>query len=263
MDNNQILKQVERELRLRGFSENTIKTYKFFIEKFLLTYNEITIENAKAFLADLLKHYEISSVSLALSSLKFLYRILGKNLDLELPKKKRKLPTVLTEEEIKRMINAIPNQKSKTIIAFLYATGLRVSELVNLKTTDIDFSTGIGWVRSGKGGKDRMFVIPKEVLKMLKKNEKYLFPGKNGKMSIRNIERLVKKAAEKAGIKKKVTPHTLRHSFATHLLEKGVDIRYIQEMLGHSNISTTQIYTHVSMRDINRISQLMNEFFKS
>jgi len=143
----------------------------------------------------------------------------------------------------------------------LNVCGFRVSELLNLKVNDLDFEENIGYVRQAKGKKDRIFNIPlflrKELQKQVKKqqedNQEFLFTGMKGRLSDRNIQKLVKKISEKAGIKKDVHPHTLRHSFATHLLENNVDIRKIQELLGHADLSTTQIYTHISTEELKKI----------
>lgn len=142
-----------------------------------------------------------------------------------------------------------------------------MSELVNLRTKDLNFIEGVGHVRQGKGKKDRAFNIPKflfEELESQKNKQKdtgedFLFSGPKGKLSARNIQKIVTKATENAGINKDVHPHTLRHSFATHLLENGVDIRHIQILLGHSSISTTQIYTHVSSEELKKIKSPIDE----
>lgn len=147
------------------------------------------------------------------------------------------------------------------MVSLLYACGFRVSELINLKIQDLELQEKIGRARQAKGKKDRTFNIPEILIQELKEriekqksaNLDYLFTGPKGKISSRNIQKIVKKAAEKAGIEKQVHPHTLRHSFATHLLEAGTDIRMIQELLGHSNLSTTQIYTHISTEELKKI----------
>jgi len=147
------------------------------------------------------------------------------------------------------------------MVSLTYACGFRVSELLNLKISDLDFEEMIGHVRMGKGRKDRIFNIPRFLLKSLKKQAKkqregkkeYLFTGPKGKLSDRNLQKIVRIAAKKAEIKKQVHPHTLRHSFATHLLENGIDIRKIQELLGHADLSTTQIYTHISTEELKKI----------
>ena len=143
----------------------------------------------------------------------------------------------------------------------MYACGFRVSELVNLKVEDLQFEEKVGHVRSGKGKKDRIFNIPEFLFKDLKKQadkqtqqeQEFLFTGPKGKLSSRNIQKIVSSATSRANIQKSVHPHTLRHSFATHLLENNIDIRKIQELLGHADLSTTQIYTHISTEELKKI----------
>jgi integrase/recombinase XerD len=143
------------------------------------------------------------------------------------------------------------------MISLLYSSGLRVSELVKLKPQDVRFEESIGWVRQGKGGKDRMFLlsqqIGKELQDYLQKRENNFLFSKEKPLTTRNIQKIVKKVREKAGIQKRVTPHTMRHSFATHLLEAGTDIRYIQSLLGHASLNTTQMYAHVSTEQLKKI----------
>ena len=165
---------------------------------------------------------------------------------------------------VKRLIDSADNRKSRLIISLLYSSGLRVSELVNLKIFDLNLDENIGWVRKGKGNKDRIFTISfnlaKEVKEYLddKKDNVYLF-SKNDPLTTRNIQKIIKGTRIRAKINKKVTPHTLRHSFATHLLEQGTDIRLIQSLLGHSSLSTTQLYTHISTEQIKKIKNPFDE----
>ncbi len=181
------------------------------------------------------------------------------------PKPEKKLPTVLTKDEIKALINATKNTKHKLLIEFLYSSGLRVSEAVSIKVNDMDLNERIGRVIAGKGKKDRLIILSNNMVdhveKYLKRREKkgykseFLFHVKNPEkhLSIRQAQKIIQKTAQKAGIKKRVFCHALRSSFATHLLESGVDIRVIQELLGHSSISTTQRYTKVSAEQIKKI----------
>ena len=170
-------------------------------------------------------------------------------------------PYYLTKEEVKNLINAAETKKSKLMISLMYATGMRVSELVNLKLSHLEFENQIGHICQGKGKKDRIFNIPKALYSKLKNyseeqqknNQEYLFTGPKSKLSSRNIQKIVKNAAKKAEIKKDAHCHTLRHSFATHLLENGIEIRMIQELLGHADISTTPRYAHVSAEQIKKI----------
>ncbi len=180
-------------------------------------------------------------------------------------KKKRSLPVVLSRAEITDMLDRTEYKKHKCVIELLYKTGLRVSELVALRIQDIDFDRGLIQVVSGKGGKDRVTLLPPALFKTLlkqkslKRSSDFLFtnPNTHSSMSTASIQKIVKQAAARAGILKNVTPHTLRHTFATHLLEKGLDIRYIQELMGHSSITSTQIYTRVSKSDLKGIAHLL------
>jgi len=261
------LNQLLTELKLRGFAKNTIDSYlihnRLFLEHIKKQPKDITEKDIKQYFADLTdKTLTNKTISLKLSALKFYYdEILKKKIvNLKPPKISKKIPEVLSKEEIRNLIESSPTQKSKLIIKLLYSTGLRVSELTNLKLKEINLKTREAWVRSGKGAKDRFFQIPPNLMEdlnkhisTLKEKEIYLFPGKNKTLTTRNIQKILLKAAEKAEINKRVTPHKLRHSFATHLLEAGTDIRYIQALLGHADLSTTQIYTHVSNEQLKKI----------
>ena len=175
------------------------------------------------------------------------------------PKRNKPIPEVLTAEEVKNLINSIHNYKHKLILKLLYGCGLRVSELVSLKKEDINFTESLIHIKLSKGRKDRFVKIPESIKEDL---HKYLDltltnlvfeSAKGGKLNTATIQKIVKDSAKKAGIKKHVHPHTLRHSFATHLLEQGTDLRLIQKLLGHSDIKTTQIYLSVSQQLIKNI----------
>jgi len=257
------------ELRLRGFSDQTVKAYLFFNEKFLNFIKkepgEIVTKDIKSYLASLLDKYENTSINLAYSSLKFFYSsMLKKDIgDIRIPRRERKMPSVLTKDEIKLLIDSARNKKSKLIIKFLYSTGLRVSELVNLKKESLEPKEKIGWVRKGKGKKDRLFILPEKLIPelqvLMEKNPIYIFSNSENPLSVRTIQKIIATSRKKSNIQKKVSPHTLRHSFATHLLENGTDIRKIQELLGHSNLQTTQIYTHVSTEELKKIKSPFDE----
>ena len=260
----QIIEKFKTELKLRGFSDNTLKNYLFFFEKFLNTTSkkseELTEDDAKSFLASMIDTKSRSTLLLAASSLRFFYtNILKKNVDaINLPRRERKLPNVLSKEEVKRLLESAETSKSKLIMSMLYSTGMRVSEIVNMKAGELNLEEKTGWVRQGKGKKDRLFILSEKLVVQIReflelhKNYAYLFSEKKH-LTTRNIQKIVNHASKKAGIQKRVTPHTLRHSFATHLLEQGVDIRVIQELLGHSSLSTTQVYTHVSAEEIKKV----------
>jgi len=258
------LEKLETELKLRGFSQNTVKSYVFHNQKFLdfikKDEKEINEDDVKKYLAELIsKELSMNSVALAKAAIVFYFEILGKSFKIKTPKIPKQLPLVLTKDEIKKLIE-IDNPKHKLIIKMLYSSGLRLSELINLKIKEININEYTGWVRKGKGSKDRMFILSKNLCEQLKeyakdkKNDDFLFTGlENKQMSSRAIQKIVKQAAKNSGIEKDIHPHTLRHSFATHLLEEGTDIRKIQELLGHSNLNTTQIYAHVSSTELKKI----------
>ena len=263
MEKNEAIDKLKTELKLRGFSPLTVRNYGFFVNKFLLKQDkeveQLTEDDAKAYLAEMFDTKSKNTIMLAAASLKFLYtEVLKKDFSkIKLPKKDRSLPEVLTKEEVKSLINAADNEKSRLIISLLYSAGLRVSELVNLKVDDINWEDKTGWVRRGKGGKDRIIMMSDTLMKDVQaylagREHKYIF-SKEEPLTTRNIQKIILGTKKRAGINKKVTPHTLRHSFATHLLENGTDIRVIQAMLGHSSLSTTQVYTHISSEQIRKV----------
>jgi integrase/recombinase XerD len=178
------------------------------------------------------------------------------------PKREKLLPNVLSKEEIKLILNAHSNIKHKAMLSLIYSCGLRRSELLNLKPSDIDSKRNIIIVRQAKGKKDRIAPLSLKIIEMLReyfilyKPSIYLFEGqtKGTAYDERSLQKVLKQAIEKVGIKKPVTLHWLRHSYATHLLENGTDLRYIQEILGHSSSKTTEIYTHVSTKSIQKIT---------
>ncbi len=264
----EFLEKLEIELKISKNSEYTIKNYLNY-NKILFGFTkkqpeQITENDIKKYIAEKLNENSSSSVILFLSALKYGYSNILKNditKDIKRPKREKKLPTVLTKEEIKKLFEVLETKKSKLMVSLMYACGMRVSELINLKIKDLDFEERIGHIRQAKGKKDRIFNIPDFLFRNLKKqaekqreeNSEYLFSGPKGKLSSRNLQKIVSNAAKKAGIKKDVHCHTLRHSFATHLLENNTDIRKIQELLGHADLSTTQIYTHISTEELKKI----------
>jgi len=265
---NPVLKPLVTELKLRGSSPNTIKKYLYVNQDFLEFSQkqpaDVTQEDLKEYLADLLDEgQEHTSVALARSALLFFYNELLKKgfMEIKTPKIDKKLPIVLTKDEVRRLIEAATHEKSKLLIKLLYASGLRISECLNLKIEDLEMEQRIAWVRHGKGGKDRMVILSQALVTELK--HQFLKDGvssgliirgqDNGSMSPRNAQKIVTNAARLAGINKPVTPHKLRHSFATHLREAGTDLRVIQELLGHASIQTTEIYTHVSTEEKSKV----------
>ncbi len=266
------LRKLRTELKLRGFSSQTSRMYLFYNNKFIEYIKkppeEVTPDDIKEFLAHKMSDHSLSNASITLikASLKFFYTdMLGKDLSLiKTPKASKKLPVLLSRNEINDLLDNTKNVKHRLLIECLYSTGLRLSECINLKYRDLDLNDSIGWVRMGKGAKDRIFIISdffKEDLLEYRYNNgnvdldqnDHIFSVNGRKMTPRAIQKAIKISAKRAGIKKDVHVHTLRHSFATHLLEDGVDIRKIQKLLGHSNLQTTQIYTQVSSEEIKKI----------
>jgi len=274
MDKTEFLRKLEVELKISKNSPHTIRNYTGANEK-LIDFSkknpeEISEEDTKAYMAENLTDKASSSIIMFLSAIKYAYsNLLKKDITaaIKRPKKEKKIPSVLSKEEVKKLLDNLENRKSKLMVSLLYACGFRVSELLNLKTRDLNFNEKIGYVKQGKGRKDRVFNIPEFLFNELKeyiknKNAEYVFSGRKGRLTERNLQKIVQKAAKKAGIQKSVHPHTLRHSFATHLLESGIDIRMIQELLGHADLSTTQIYTHISNEELKKIKSPIDNLMK-
>ena len=268
MKKEEFLEKINVELRISKNSDHTIRSYLKANENLLEFSNknpeDIKEDDVKLYISENLADRASTSIILFLSAIKLAYgNILNKDptSNIKRPKREKKIPTVLSKDEIKKLLASTKNKKSKLMLSLMYACGMRVSEITNLKTEDLDFNEKIGHIRSGKGTKDRVFNIPdflfiklqKQVENQKSRNQTYLFSGPKENLSSRNIQKIVHKAAKKAGINKDVHPHTLRHSFATHLLENGTDIRYIQTLLGHADLSTTQIYTHISTEQLKKI----------
>lgn len=267
------LERLMLELDSRGFSHRTKKSYMFFVKDFLhyagKPAREVRREDLKRYISHLIveKGYTNITANLAISSLKFFFSgVLERPIyGMERPKREKSLPTVLSREEVKKVLESANNPKHKLVLKCLYGMGLRVSELVNLRLADIDFDRDMVKVSSGKGEKDRYVMLPaglKQELKSyieLEKPEKYLFSGRNGRYTIGSVQRIFEYSARKAGITKQASCHTLRHSFATHLLENGTDIRYIQALLGHARLQTTQVYTHVADNRLRNIRSPLDD----
>jgi site-specific recombinase XerD len=263
---------MKEELVLKGYSYKTTKSYLGHIRRFdtfiYKPLNEIISTDIKKYILYLLNDMETSHsfANQAISAIKFLYISILHKSEEELgqfprPQKERMLPNVLSKEEVFSILKAVQNEKHKTILFLIYSAGLRVGEVVRLQLADIDSKRMLIKVNQEKGRKDRYTLLSEVALKQLKKYYmlykpvQWLFPG--GKddsfLTERSVERIFEKACESAKIKSKATVHTLRHSFATHLLESGTDLRYIQELLGHSSSKTTEIYTHVTERKLSNI----------
>jgi len=264
----EIIEKLATELKLRGFTQRTVGNYCYQTKKFLQYTNkdpkQINEDDIKKYMAYLLtdKECKNSSVNLLLSAVKFFFKeLLGKDFNgIKSLKQEKTLPTVVSKEELKKILDAADNRKHKLLIKFMYSAGLRVSECVNIKVEDLDFEQKIGKVRCGKGRKDRLIILSQKLIDELreylttrKNKSEYVFSVKNKHMSIRQAQQIVKDAKESAGIKRRVYCHALRSSFATHLLEEGTDIRVIQELLGHSNLATTERYTRVSSEQLRKV----------
>ena len=263
------------KLELKRYSENTVRNYVSCFEAFINHYydtdpidlNELEVRN---YLQKLIQEGKSNSyVNLAVNSIKFFYEVVhgmpNRFYSIERPRKQKQLPSVLSKEEVVSIIEHTNNIKHKCIVGLLYSSGLRRGELLNLLVTDIDSKRMMVHIKNAKGNKDRYSILSPNILKDLKKYykeyrpSKYLFEGQKGaKYSVTSVLKIIDSAAIKAGISKKVTPHILRHSFATHLLENGTDIRHIQLLLGHSSTKTTEIYTHVANRSFMDIKDLLS-----
>ncbi len=257
-----LLEKLKRELEIRNYSKNSIDSYLSFVEEYLdYSKNKGINENSvKDYLQIQIKKISPSSLSSRISAIKFFFEnILQQKIYLKHPKRNKTLPEILTPNEVKKMIEITENIKHKLILKMLYGCGLRVSEVVNLKKKDIDFSEKLIHIKLSKGKKDRFVKLPESLIEDLKNycrlfNDEVLFPSnRGGKLTTATIQAIVENSAKKVKIKKEVYPHLLRHSFATHLLEQGTDLRIIQKLLGHSDIKTTQIYTHISQASIKNI----------
>ncbi len=269
-ENKALMDKFRQELVITGYSPRTLEMYLLYVKGFLgfakMPADKVEREDVVAYMAYMKQDRAASNATLALvhSSLKFFFHtFLHKKIvdDIKVPKKAKKLPTVLTIDEIKELIKATKRGRNRLIVEFLYSSGVRVSEAVKIKVPNINLKERIAMVRGGKGSKDRVIILSKNWAREIKKylnrkkvKSEFVFSKKNGKpISVDTVQRIIREATKKAGINKRVTPHSLRHSFATHLLEAGENIRKIQELLGHSNLSTTQIYTQVSTEELKKV----------
>ena len=263
---NSHMEKLSTELKLKKSSDKTISIYSYFVKRFLLQLESsperATEDDVKKFLANIIDSYNTKSYALLLSSLRFFFKRVVKRpvmIDIETPKIEKEIKDVLSKEEVERLIEAAPTKKSKLIIGFMYSTGLRVSELVSLSKKNLDLEDAQGVVKKGKGKKDRTFYFSKGLVSPFREylstiQGDMVFPGWKGKhMDPRNVQNLLERLRVKTGITKRVSPHTLRRSFATHLHDDGYDIKYIQELLGHSRVDTTERYIDVSSKQLKKI----------
>lgn len=268
------------KLRIRKYSQSTYNTYGVYFKQFLAAHpnqdpKDITEEQIKKHIISTVRthNYATKTQNQIVNAIKFYYeKVLGLRKHdywIPRPRKEFKLPVVASEEEVVRIIVAAENLKHQCIIALLYSTGLRRGELINLKKVDVDIERKQVFVRGGKGKKDRTTVLSDRMTNALLKYyaaynpRTYVFEGADGgQYSGSSIRMILKRALQKAGIEKNITPHVLRHSFATHLMDKGTDTRYIQELLGHKNLNTTAIYAHVSKKDLMVITSPLDRIFE-
>ena len=270
--------KLEDELRARKYSPKTLNAYIYFNRLFLRMLQklpgEICQEDMTRFLALVEKErsYSAASINLAISAIKFFYKHVYKNniiKEQKRPLHSRNLPVVLSSNEIVNILSTEKNPKHRLLLMLVYSSGLRVSEVVELKKEHIDLSRQVILIHQGKGRKDRYTMLSEKAAQFIKeyynhfKIEKWVFPGQPSSchLSIRSAQHIFDKAIRRAGITKKVTLHGLRHSFATHLLENGTDIRFIQSLLGHTNIHTTERYTHVAKRDVLKIKSPLDGIY--
>lgn len=259
-----IILDFQQKLRLQRYAHNTIKTYSTCLSKFLQAFQryqmeQVTEKNIENYLVHLVVTEKIgdSFQKQMLGTIGLYFNLChGRKMSLKhlYPKRpQQKLPKYLSQQEVKRMLDLAENHKHRCILKLLYGAGLRVSEVLALTLTDIDSDNMLIHIRDANGRKDRTVMLPALILSDLRtyfqqdKPRHFLFEGKNSQpYSARSIQLIVKQIAQKANITKPVSPHILRHSFATHLIENGTDIRYIQDLLGHKSIKTTERYTHIT-----------------
>ncbi len=259
-----LLEKLEKELKLRNYSGKTIKGYMNSVKHFL----EFSEKSGRGLNEGVFEEYVLiklrnqnpSSVARASFAIKFFFEnIIHISLKLKQIKRNKTLPDILTIEEIRNLINSTLNIKHKLIIKLLYGCGLRVSEIVSLKKEDVNFNEGLIKIKLAKGRKDRFVKIPDSVKEeiesycKLTEGEILFSSARGGKLTTATVQAILKNSSKKTGIRKRVYPHLLRHSFATHLLEQGTDLRVIQKLLGHSSIKTTQIYTQISQASIKNV----------
>ena len=256
-------KAVRKECRRRKMSPRTAETYVYCINRFLKwcrkDLGKISKKDVRLFLEYMDKRGRTgNTMNTYHMAIRFLFEeVLDRKMwvNIKYSKVPEKLPVVLSKEEVRRLLGSIKNWKHRLMIEFLYSSGLRVSELLNMKVHDLELDKGFGYVRNGKGGKDRLFILSKIVREKIKnlielenlEEKDFLFQSNRGKRySTRTVQQIIKRASKLSKINKKVHPHTLRHSFATHLIENGYSLAQVQALLGHKSPETTLIYTHIS-----------------
>lgn len=262
-------------MQLRNYSESTFNTYHNMVLRFLNTFKGHSLSRIEDFGVEEIDTYHkvwmqnsapsASLINQSVNAIKLYYKVISKQTlkleDVSRPMKNKNLPTIYSQDEIKRIITSITNIKHRTMLFLIYSSGLRVSELINMGKEGILIDRKMIFIKGGKGRKDRYSILGDSAITMIikylnkYKPEKYLFEGQfGGKYSSTSLRKILHQAKSKAGVSTTGSIHTLRHSFATHLLENGTDLRYIQELLGHNSSKTTEIYTHVSTLNISKIT---------
>lgn len=270
-----------QKMVLKGFSNSTIRTYQQELKQFFSYFEQhdyklLTKEQVEAFVYFMITKYKISEQrqNTLINAIKCYYEhTLGMPREyykITRPKRSISLPNVLSEEEVKKLLSSPKNIKHRVILTLMYAAGLRVGEVIRLRIKDIRSDDGYIFIKDSKGKKDRHTVLSPFLLKLLRSYYKvqkpayWLFEGQDGgQYSARSIQKIYRDAAKAAGINPWSTPHTLRHSFATHLMQKGINIRYIQSALGHSSIKTTEIYTQVLAVNNKNLTSPLDALYKS
>lgn len=276
-ENKQELNRFIETIQLKGYSPATLKTYKNEFTLYLMYINDCQAKNCTYEVVSNYLLYCINELKLSeatihcrINAIKFYYEQVLKQekffMEIPRPKKQLQLPKVLATADVKKLFEVTPILKHNTMLKLCYGMGLRVSEITNLKIKDIDSKRMQVFIEKAKGKKDRYANLPESLLPQLRhyfkeyKPKEYLFEGQNGgAYSIRSVQQVFKQAMEKANINKSLGIHSLRHSYATHLLENGTDIRFIQELLGHNDIKTTLIYTNVSDKNLRKIKSPLDD----
>ena len=270
------LELIKKEGRRRGLSSKTIITYCNCTDNFFRFNKKDPRSTNKQDIKDYLdmlldKNKSGNTINVNLNAIKFLLKeVLGKRVtvNIKFSKVPKKLPLVLTKDEVKLLIDSIENEKHKLMIQLMYSAGLRVSELINLKVQDLELTNNHGFVRGGKGNKDRMFIIAGIInnsIRLLIEKEKlnydnYLFNSNRKKnYDVRSLQEILNKARKKIKMKKKISCHTLRHSFATHLIENGYSISEVQALLGHKSPETTLIYVHTASPNMIKVKSPLDD----
>ncbi|HPN96128.1 MAG TPA: tyrosine-type recombinase/integrase [Candidatus Moranbacteria bacterium] len=260
--------QLKQEMKLRHFSPRTVESYLYYITAALKFANKnprnINAQDLRNYLEKLVDDSKsASTLNTAYSALRFYFeKILRRRFFANIPraKKPKKIPEVFTKEEIRKILGTILSVKHKLMMGLMYSSGLRVSEVVSVKVKNFDFDGKLLFIRGAKGAKDRTTILSEKIINVLRKYVKnknadnYVFESdRGGKLTERTAQKVFAEALKNSGIKKCASCHSLRHSFATHLLEGGTDIRYIQTLLGHAKLETTQIYTKVANNNLQNI----------